>query len=326
MNKFKNVKLTNNSVDLEIPNDWTIKKKDLGQSIIYFPFGKYPSLDVNLEFIDNPKIKSEEDIFNFLSEGSQDIRKANRISKDNYCINYRVVTKEENLELWKVLNFNKPRGFRILRLSLGWIRNEEADKIITSIIKEIKEVIKKIKFLKGRNKYDEIATLKYKLDNIKTIEKEFWKNFKIRLPARWKINLDDKDGLIFVNVDDTTNYQFFFEKMIIKAKKKEENEENNDNLVMNLIQTMTKDIVVENPSLKKNDDNNYLFSFAAKEFASLGKQKKTILFSRIWYRMKFFEGNFIIISFVFNYSEEFLDFGKSYAEKIDNLVSNSEIN
>ena len=134
MNKFKNVKLTNNSVDLEIPNDWTVKKKDSGQSVIYFPFGNYPSLDVNLEFMDNPKIKSEEDIFNFLSEGSKDIRKANRISKNNYSINYRVVTKEENLELWKVLNFNKPRGFRVLRLSLGWIRNQEADEIITSII------------------------------------------------------------------------------------------------------------------------------------------------------------------------------------------------
>ena len=92
MNKFKNVKLQNNSVNLEIPNNWTLKLKESGKSIIYFPFGKYPSLDLSLEFMDNPKIRTEEDIFTFLSEGSTDIRKARRISKENYSINYRVVT------------------------------------------------------------------------------------------------------------------------------------------------------------------------------------------------------------------------------------------
>ena len=134
MSKYLKFSLLEDSFTLEIPKDWKLTQKNSKIFVITFPFGKYPSLDINIEFFDDPKLKSEKDIFNLLAEGVKDIKDPKKIREDTFSINYRVKTEEENLVLWKILNCIKPRGFRLVRLSLGWVKNKEADKIINSII------------------------------------------------------------------------------------------------------------------------------------------------------------------------------------------------
>ena len=325
LNNLKLVSLLEKTVTFDMPKNWQIKQKDDTLFVITFPFGKYPSLDINIEFLDKPKLNSEKEIQKLLLEGTPDNYETIKKDKDTSFIKYKVQTKEENLKLWKVLNFNRPRGFRIIRLSLGWVKNEDADKIVKLIVEEIEKILSRIIFLKGRNKYDNLAQLENKLENLQLTEQTFWNNFRLSLPARWKKNFDKQKQTISVEIDNTNKYQLFFEIMNVKTNKKNYNERNNDQLINKLIETMTNGIFYEKQSLRKTDNENYLFSFTVKELIKDNPGKKSTLINKMWYRIRVFEEKLMIVSFIFNYEDSFTDEGSKYSEKINKLISNSHI-
>ncbi len=325
MSKYLKFSLLEDSFTLEIPKDWKLTQKNSKIFVITFPFGKYPSLDINIEFFDDPKLKSEKDIFNLLAEGVNDIKDPKKIREDTFSINYRVKTEEENLVLWKILNCIKPRGFRLVRLSLGWVKNKEADKIINSIIEELEKVIFKIKFLEDRNKYDNLASLSYKLKNIRLEREIFWERLKISLPKKWLIDFNNETQVASVELEKMHKYQFFFEKMEINIKESNINDKQEDKTIEEFIQNITKDIPLESPSLKKTDNNNYLFLFTLKERAKEKSGFEFVLINNIWYRMKIFKNKMVIVSFILNYSKDVLEEGEIYAKKINTLISESEI-
>ena len=322
---FKKVYLLEKIIEFEIPTDWNLEKKKSKLFVLTFPYGKYPLLDINVEVFDDPKIKSEDDIFKFLTEAIEDIKKPTKLYDNTYMLNYKVESQDDNLFLWKIFNFNKPRGFRLLRLSLGWAKTEEADKIIKIIVNDLNKVINSIKFFQGRHKYDDLASLDFKIKTIKLIKLDFWNIFKISLPQRWNYKIDEKSGEVFVSIENSSDYQFFFEKLHMDVEKLQKKVEENEKVILKLIENMTKDIFIEEQSLKKTDNNNYLFSFTVKEKTKENAKSTIILLNKIWYRIKIHKNKILIISFIFNYKEEFLEKGLIYSNKIDNLISNSEI-
>ena len=325
LNNLKLVSLLEKTVTFDMPKNWQIKQKGDTLFVINFPFGKYPSLDINIEFLDKPKLKSKKEIQKLLLEGTSDNYETIKKDKDTSFIKYKIQTKEENLKLWKILNFNRPRGFRIIRLSLGWAKNEDADRIVKLIVEEIEKILSRIIFLKGRNKYDNLAQLENKLENLQLTEQTFWNNFRLSLPARWKKNFDKQKQTISVEIDNTNKYQLFFEIMNVKTNKKNYNERNNDQLINKLIETMTNGIFYEKQSLRKTDNENYLFSFTVKELIKDNPGKKSTLINKMWYRIRVFEEKLMIVSFIFNYEDSFTDEGSKYSEKINKLISNSRI-
>ena len=325
VSNFKKVYLLEKIIEFEIPKDWNLEKKNSKLFVLTFPYGKYPLLDINVEVFDDPKIKSEADIFKFLIEGIKDIKKPKKLCDNTYLLNYKVESEADNLFLWKVLNFNKPRGFRLLRLSLGWTKTQEADKIVELIVNDLNKVFNSIKFFQGRHKYDDLASLDFKIKNINLIKLDFWNIFKISLPKRWNYKIDEKSGEVFVSIDNSNNYQFFFEKMHMDIEKLKKKFEDSEKLILKLIENMTRDVLIEEQSLKKTDNNNYLFSFTTKELIKQNSKSNIILLNKIWYRMKIHSNKIIIISFILNYKEDFFERGLIFSNKIDNLISNSEI-
>ena len=45
----------------------------------------------------------------------------------------------------------------------------------------------------------------------------------------------------------------------------------------------------------------------------------------MWYRIRVFKAKLMIVSFIFNHEDSFIDEGSKYSEKIDKLISNSQI-
>ena len=117
MKKNKKILLLDNTICIDIPSDWKARKKKEDLLEITFPFGNYPVLDINVKCIDDPKINTEKKIENFLKNNLKFDTDIISITKDTYYVEYMVKTETENLHLWKVLHYLKPRSFRLINLS-----------------------------------------------------------------------------------------------------------------------------------------------------------------------------------------------------------------
>ena len=316
MSNLKKVFILENSIELEIPNDWHLKEKSEFLKEISFPFGEYPKLGLNLEYFDNPKIRNENDIFNFLSDGVKGKKKIEKISTENYIIIYEIKTKDENLILWKVLNFLKPRSFRLLRLSLSWPNNSSANKIIRGMLGDIERVIRSIRFIQAKTIYDQLASLKYRLDNYRIIEKKLWNMYLIYLPERWKIDENNENQSTIISIDND-DFQLFIESTVINWNKEIHDTEKT---VMTLIKEMTKSVIINQQSFRKSE-NDFIFAFNANEKI----KKNQIICNNIWYRFKVFKRNIKIISLVLSYNYNLNKQGKVYSEYLDKKIALSEI-
>ena len=276
-------------------------------------------LGINLECFENPKLNTSEKIINFLSDN---LKINKKIIKDNDIFNltYDVNIENERLCIWKVLHYLKPRSFRLLRFSLTWPDNVEAKKIVQPIIEEIPNIIASTKFNFSRTFYDNLASLKYKLNNAKDESQKFWNIINLKLPKYWflEYNEDNSYAKIFMNIDKTFN--FFIENFNTEIKS---NSGNSDNIVEKFIGEITKDVVISKPKLKKSKDSNYLFYFLASEKET--KNSNKIIQNKIWYRIKVLKDQIIIISAVFELSSTIELENYVYLEKIHQIMEGSEI-
>ena len=105
----------------------------------------------------------------------------------------------------------KTRSFRLLRFSLTWPDNVEAEKIVQPILEEIPNIID-AKFNFSRTFYDNLASLKYKLNNAKDESKKFWSIINLNLPKYWILEYDERNSYakIFMSTDKT--FHFFYRK------------------------------------------------------------------------------------------------------------------
>ena len=313
------IDLLDGTISLFVSEKFNVKKKRIDTIEITFSENKYPVLGINLECFENPKLNTSEKIINFLSDN---LKINKKITKDNDIFNltYDVNIENERLCIWKVLHYLKPRSFRLLRFSLTWPDNVEAKKIVQPIIEEIPNIIASTKFNFSRTFYDNLASLKYKLNNAKDESKKFWNIINLKLPKYWFLEYDEDKSYakIFMNIDKTFN--FFIENFNTEIKS---NSGNSDNIVEKFIGEITKDVVISKPKLKKSKDSNYLFYFLASEKET--KNSNKIIQNKIWYRIKVLKDQIIIISAVFELSSTIELENYVYLEKIHQIMEGSEI-
>lgn len=316
MNKFRKISILDNSIEFSIPYKWKVKYKSAASIEFNFPFGIYPKLGVNVECFDNPKLISKKDIDLYLTDGINNNKKPEKIAANTLTINYEIKTAEDNLILWKVLNILKPRGFRIVRLSLSWPNNTNANEIVSEVLKDIKEVINCISFSTQKTVFDDLASLEYKLKSARLEDKELWNIFKISLPKRWRLVENFSNQTAFVTLDEE-KFHLFLENIKLNWNKEIISPEKT---AIKLIEEMTKNIVISEQVFKKSEDN-FIFYFLVNE---RDKENRNFC-NHIWYRIKVFKNNIKIISIVLNFEDVVKSEGEIYVKYINNKISNSEI-
>ena len=319
INKSKTIELLEKTVTIFFPKESHITSKGLNTLEVTFSREKYPALGVNLECFENPKLNSTDEIKNFLSDNliinNSVIRK-----EDFFKLNYEVKVDNEKLVIWKVLHYLKPRSFRLLRFSLTWPDNEEAEKVVSPILKKIPRIIESAKFNFSRTLYDDLASLEYKLISSKYKNQNFWNIFKLKLPIKWFIEYSDDSNFAKIYMDSKKNFNCLIEKFDINLNN---SLGNNDKAVEKLIQEITKEVSISESKLKKSENNNYLFYFLASEKEL--KDSNKIIQNKIWYRIKVLENKIVIIGAVFELSSKIDLENKLYLEKLDQIIGASEI-
>ncbi len=313
------IDLLEGTINLFIPEKFNVIKKRIDTMEVTFSENKYPVLGINLECFENPKLNTSEEIENFLSDNLKINKKITR-DNDLFNLTYDVKVDNERLCIWKVLHYLKPRSFRLLRFSLTWPDNVEAEKIVNPILAEIPNIIASAKFNFSRTFYDNLASLKYKLNNAKDESQKFWNIINFNLPKYWVLEYDEDNGYakIFMNTDKT--FHFLIENFKIEIKS---NSRNSDNIVEKFIGEITKDVVISKPKLKKSENSNYLFYFLASEKETKNGYK--IIQNKIWYRIKVLKDKILVISAVFELSSTIELENYVYLEKIHQIMERSEI-
>ena len=315
----KRIELLEKTVSMFFHKESDIEKKGLSTLKVTFSKNDYPALGVNLECFENPKLNSSDEISSFLSDNLKVKNKV--IRKDDFFrLNYEVNVDNEKLVIWKVLHFLKPRSFRLLRLSLTWPNNKEAEKVVKPILNIIPSIIEKVQFSFSRTVYDDLASLEYKLNSAKYENKNFWETFKLKLPIKWITEFSDDNSFTKVYMNSKKSLHFLIEKFDIALNQPAENV---DKLVENFIEEITSEVAISEAKLKKSEDRNYLFYFLAIEKDL--KDPNKIRQNKIWYRIKVLENKILIFSVVFELSSSIELENKLYLEKLDQIIGASEI-
>ena len=318
-NKSKNIELLEKTVTIFFPKESHIAPKGLNTLEITFSGEKYPALGVNIECFENPKLNSTDGIKNFLCDNLK-INNSVIRKEDLFKFNYEVKIENEKLVIWKVLHYLKPRSFRLLRFSLTWPDNKDAEKVVSPILKKIPKIIENVKFNFSRTLYDDLASLEYRLINAKYKNQNLWNIFKLKLPIKWFVEYSNDTNFAKIYMDSKKNFNFLVEKFDIGLSNSLKNK---DKAVEKLIQEITKKVSISETKLKKSENNNYLFYFIASEKES--KDSNKVIQNKIWYRIKVLENKIVIISAVFELSSKIELENKIYLEKLDQIIGTSEI-
>ena len=305
------------TINISFPEVWKVEQKDYNMAEVKFPFGSYPVLGCYFKCFDGPKINSEEKIKLYLLEGVESNISIEKSSNSTFILKTEFNAQEENLILWKILYFLKPRSFREIRFSMAWPNKNEANVLIDKILDLMPEVIKNLEFNNEQTIYDQSAIIEYKLEKIKLKKHFLWSALNINIPEKWSLKIDKVDKFANIEITDRSSFNFFCEYFDITKKA---NNENNDAIVTKFIEDITKDVVISNESLIKSDNDNYIFSFYSEE-----KVNDIQTINHIWYRFALRPSKILIASFVFNYMNEEKVIGRVYKEKIDNLIKNCEL-
>ena len=317
MNKFVTYSFLEKTISISFPEGWKVEHKDYNLAEVKFPFGPYPKLGCYFKCFDGPKINSEEKINSYLLEGVENKISIEKRSNSTFILKTELKTKQERLVFWKILYFLKPRSFREVRLSMAWPDQNEANILVDKILNSMPEVINKLEFNNEKTIYDESAVLEYKLEKIKLKKYFLWDALNIQIPEKWDLKIDKVDKFANIEIIDKDSIDFFCEYFDITKKA---NNENNDAIVTKFIKDITKDVIINNESLIKSDNDNYIFSFYSEE-----KVNDILTVNHIWYRLSLRSTKILIASFVFNYIKEEQIIGRVYKQKIDKLIKNSEL-
>jgi hypothetical protein len=304
------------TINISFPEVWKVEHKDYNMAEVKFPFGPYPVLGCYFKCFDGPKITSDEKIKSYMLEGVDSNISIEKLDNNTFILKTEFKAQEENLILWKILHFLKPRSFREVRFSMAWPNQNEANALIDKILDLMPEVINNIEFNNQKTIYDQSATIQYKLQKIKLKKHFLWSALNINIPEKWSLNIDKVDKLANIEIIDKSSFNFFCEYFDITKKA---NNENNDAIVTKFIEDITKDVVISNERFIKSN-NNYIFSFYSEE-----KVNDIQTINHMWYRFSLRPTKILIASFVFNYINEEQIIGRVYKEKIDSLIKNCEL-
>ena len=315
---FKEYSFLDKSILIKFPDDWVVKEQDDNLIKVSFPFGPYPTLDCYLSCFDNPKINTEDKIRQYLLNGIDTGKEVEKILDDVYMLKYKFKSEGDKLLLIKIISILKPRTFREVRFSLAWPDNEEANKIVSKISRNLDNVISKIKFSGLKTEFDNQAIIKNKLDNLILQKNVFWEKLEISLPKRWIINNKNEESFVNLELDKIYQLSLFFEYFEINISKRKKTK---DEIVTSFLNEITKDVLVNDQKLVKAGADSFLFSFYSIE-NSEGTQFK----NHIWYRIHVKESKILIVSFVFSYKLKTKKIGEIYYNKINELIKSSELN
>ena len=317
--KKNKIDLLEKTVSFDLSGLYEVVKKKEDTLEVTFSKEKYPILGINVECIENPKINTMEKISSFLCD---DLKINDKIlcTNDIYKLNYEIKIDNEKLLIWKILHHLKPRSFRLLRFSLTWPDNKEAENYVKPILKITSQIIDSVKFNLSRTTYDDLATLKYKLTGTRYEDQKFWNFFKIKLPKKWQIDYSNSDSFVKIYMNKKKSFYFFIERFEVPINS---SLENTDKIVENFIEEITKDVLISGAKLKKSDNNNYLFYFIASENEAGNTQN--ILQNKIWYRIKVLTNKILIVSAVFEMSSSIELENNLYLEKLNQIIGASEI-
>ena len=316
--KFKEFSFLDKSILIKFPDDWVVKEQDGNLIKVSFPFGPYPALDCYLSCFDNPKINTNEQVRQYLLNGIDADKEVENILDDVYVLKHKFKSEGDNLLLIKIISILKPRTFREVRFSLAWPDNEEANKIVSKISRALDNVISKIKFSEVKTSFDELGIIKNKLDNLILQKNVFWEKLEISLPKRWIINNKNKESFVNLELDKVYQLSLFFEYLEINISKREKTK---DEIVTSFLNEITKDVALNDQTLVKAGENNFLFSFFSIENNEGAKFK-----NHIWYRICVKDSKILIVSFVFSYKLKTKIIGEAYYNKINELIKSSELN
>ena len=213
----KKLNFLNDTVTMLVPEDCDVVFKDKETLEIFFTKDKYPVLGVNLECFENPKLNNIDKIEDHLND-NLNINSVIKRNGDFFNLNYQVKIKDENLGVWKILHHLKPRSFRLIRFSLTWPNNKEAEKIVDPILKKITEIISNLKFSYSKTLYDDLASLKYKISSYKYETVNFWGILNLKLPIKWVVEKNENEGFVKIFMDQNKRLQFLIEKFEIVLK------------------------------------------------------------------------------------------------------------
>ena len=315
---FNEYSFLDKSIFIKFPVDWVVKEQDDNLIKISFPFGPYPTLDCYLSCFDNPKIKTNDKIRQYLLNGINAGKEVKNILDNVYVLKHKFKSEGDNLLLIKIISILKPRTFREVRFSLAWPDNEDENKIVSKISRTLDNVISKIKFSEVKTEFDELGVIKNKLDNLILKKNVFWEKLEILLPKRWVISNKNKESSINLQLDKIYQLGLFFEYFEINISEKEKTQ---DEIVTSFLNEITKDVLVNNQKLVKAGADSFLFSFYSIE-NSEGTQFK----NHIWYRICVKDSKILIVSFVFSYKLKTKIIGEAYYNKINELIKSSELN
>ena len=317
MSKLVKHSFLEKTINISLPDVWKVEQKDYNMAEVKFPFGPYPVLGCYFKCFDGPKINSEEKIKSYLLEGVENNVPVEKSNNSTFILKTEFKAQEENLILWKILYFLKPRSFREIRFSMAWPNQKEANALIDEILDLMPDVINNLEFNNEQTIYDQSAIIEYKLEKIKLKKHFLWSALNINIPEKWNLKIDKVDKFANVEIIDKSSFNLFFEYFDIAKKA---NNENNDSIVTKFIEDITKDVVISNERLIKSDNDNYIFSFYSEE-----KVNDIQTINHMWYRFALRSSKILIASFVFNYIKEEQIIGRVYKAKIDNLIKNCEL-
>ena len=315
---FKEYSFLDKAILIQFPEDWVVKEQDDNLIKVSFPFGPYPTLDCYLSCFDNPKINTEDKIKQYLLNGIDTGQEVENILDNLYVLKHKFKSEGDNLLLIKIVSILKPRTFREVRFSLAWPDNEEANKIVNKLSRTIDDVVNKIKFSKFKTDFDDQAIIKNKLENLILQKNVFWEKLEISLPKRWIINNKNEESFVNLELDKIYQLSLFFEYFEINISKREKMK---DEIVTSFLNEITKDVAINDQTLVKAGENNFLFSFFSIENNEGAKFK-----NHIWYRIHVKESKILIVSFVFGYKLKTKKIGEIYYNKINELIKSSELN
>ena len=316
--KFKEYSFLDNSILIKFPVSWAVKEQDDNLIKVSFPFGPYPTLDCYFSCFDNPKINTNDKIRQYLLNGIDSDKEVVNILDNVYVLKHKFISEGDNLLLIKIVSILKPRTFREVRFSLAWPDNEEANKIVSRLSRTIDDVVSEINFSKLKTAFDEQGIIRNKLDNLILKKNVFWEKLEILLPKRWIINNRNHESYVNLELDKIYQLSLFFEYFEINISRKDKKQ---DEIVTSFLNEITKDVAVNDQTLVKAGEDNFLFSFY-----SIENNEGTQFKNHIWYRICVKDLKILIVSFVFSYKLKTKIIGEVYYNKINELIKNSELN
>ena len=316
--KFKEYSFLEKSIFIYFPENWVIRKQESNLIKVNFPLGPYPTLDCFFNCFDNPKIGTNQKIKQYILNGIEEGNKVNKISDNVFVLKHKFKSEEDNLLLIKIVSILKPRTFREVRFSLAWPDNKEANKAVNKLHRTLDDVVNRIKFSNVKTAFDDQAIIKNKVNNLVLQKNLFWEKLEILLPKRWVANNKIAENYVNLELDKTYQLNLFFEYFEINISK---NKKKQEEIVTSFLNEITKDVVVNDPTLVKAGEDNFLFSFFSIED---NKEKK--FKNHIWYRICLKDLKLLIVSFVFNYELKVKIIGEIYYTKINDCIKSSELN